>query len=90
MAPHSDASTSNGLRGTLRTDLRMNEDGTWQARGLWDPLLRTKPFKFLELRVVTENIRLFSQNLQHGTKLKVWKDNQVVVHILNAMTSRFR
>ena len=88
MAMHSDASTSIGMGGTLGHDLRMGEPGVWEAKGLWDPHLRTKPITFLELRAVTDNLRAFAEDLRTGTHLRVWEDNQAVVHILNTMTTR--
>ena len=88
MAMHSDASTSIGSGGTLGSDLRQGSSGTWEAKGLWDPILRTKPITFLELRAVTDNLRSFAKYVVRGTHLKVWEDNMAVVHILNAMTSR--
>ena len=42
MAMHSDASTLVGQGGTLSQDLRPGTQGQWEARGLWDPLYRTK------------------------------------------------
>lgn len=88
MAMHSDASTSIGSGGTLGADLRQGSPGTWEAKGLWDPVLRTKPITFLELRAVTDNLRSFTKYVSRGTHLKIWEDNMAVVYILNAMTSR--
>ena len=88
MAMHSDASTSIGSGGTLGADLRQGSPGTWEAKGLWDPILRTKPITFLELRAVTDNLRSFTQYVSRGTHLKIWEDNMAVVFILNSMTYR--
>lgn len=90
LALHSDASGSIGQGGTLGKDLRQGSPGTWEARGLWDPLLRVQPITFKELRAVTDNLRSFERYLKQGQHIKVWEDNQAVVSILNSMTSRSR
>ena len=73
---------------TLGHDLRMGQPGVWDAKGLWDPQLRTKPITFLELWTATDNLRAFARDLRMDTHLCVWEDNQAVVHIINNMTTR--
>lgn len=76
--------------GILGKDLRPGMNGCWEARGLWDPQLRVKPITFLELRAVTDSIQAFEEHLKRVTHLRIWKDNQAVLQILNAMVSRSR
>lgn len=90
MAVHSDASTTVGQGGTLGSDLRPGSQGCWEARGLWDPVMRSKPITFLELRAVTDNFKAFASEIKSGTHLRVWEDNQAVVYMLNSMTSKSR
>ena len=66
----------------------MGEPGVWEAKGLRDPHFRMKPITFLELRAVTDNLKAFSEDIRTGTHLRVWEDNEAVVHILNTMTTR--
>ena len=55
---------------------------------MWDPALCRKPITFLELWAVTNKIRAFADHINSGTHIKLWEDNQAVVHIINAMTSK--
>lgn len=71
LALHSDASTTIDQGGALGSNLHPGTHGTWEARGLWDPLLRVKQVTFLELLAVTENIRLFANMLKSGPSLRV-------------------
>jgi hypothetical protein len=90
MAMHSDASTEVGQGGTLGSNLQAGSQGQWEARGLWDPIYRTKHITHLELKAVTDNLHAFTKQLQNQEvrNLLLWEDNQAVVHILNSMVSK--
>lgn len=90
LALHSDASTETGQGGTLGFNLQAGTPGLWEARGVWDPQYRLRSINFLELRAVTDNLRSFTSHLRRhqGARIKLWEDNQAVVHIVNSMTTR--
>lgn len=70
---------------TLSSNLQPRTQVSWEARGLWDPLLLFKPMYFLQLCAVTEQIRWFTKMLKSGTHLREWDDNKAVVANMNAM-----
>lgn len=70
---HSGASNSILLGDTLGLDLQTASQVNWEARGLWDSLLRIKKINYLELREVTDKLRDFTKMLPPGTYIKYGK-----------------
>lgn len=73
---------------TLGSVLQMGQNGTWESRVFCDPIMRTKPITFLELRAVAESIRSFAQHFRQRTRMKIREKHQAIVDILNAMASK--
>lgn len=87
---HSGESTSIGMGETLNSDLQMGQPGVWEAKGLWDPHLLTRPITFPELRAVTDKLREFTRDIRSRTHLRIWEGNQAGVQILKTTNLRSR
>lgn len=83
-----ESSTSKVQKRTLVIDILPISQGTGDSGGTWDPLVRVKPIKLLEILAVTVNLRAFRQVLRHFSHFKVKEHNKDVVQIINEMNSK--
>jgi hypothetical protein len=88
---HSDAADV-GYSGTLGMESEAGSPGLWEGRGLWDTEERAEPIT-RELKAVRLLLQRHFSSFVAAAETKrilLQEDNQVVVHILNAMVSTSR
>ena len=62
-------------------------NGTTPARGFWRPHQLVHHITLLELKAVRLTMEMFLDELR-GHRVRLYEDNQAVMHILNNVTTR--